>query len=332
MKLPEVIVTQIFSTQSNVKLLSLLFRNRQKTPSEISEEISNTVIDYKNDILSVSRGGKLHDLGPMINHYGIPKGFAVADFGGTDTKFLGPDGKEVKLKHNPKLLDEEGFKTLIEYLQEFSKHWPEGYTYVIRAGSIIKSDKTGQVQEKLERMIATFNKCGRPQIHPEVLIENSSYDLMGRLLGSTFHLQDKTPFTGFLTGKLLLIGGPLTYGVPIVSLTHDEMVYTSKDRKTGQISEIKAEPSSKMGYKLYYYWIAFIFLIENDFIDLSKHIVLIGPTGSNPTISTVNPSRGKICVYEFETRNFKSGEPWLPIVGMMIKVIDIPEELKDTLC
>ena len=266
-------------------------------------------------------GDKTHDLGEIPALYDVyddedDEGIFVADFGATDLKFLN-NGCEDKFKNktgkytpeNGYLLNEPGFTTLISELNKRAPTWPKGSKLYFRAGSIIK--KGGDIiAAKIQKLISKFNKQkGKHNIEEKLVVENSVIDTIGRLNKPTaciMKVGDKTntPVTELSPGNIVLLGGPLTYGLPIIKFTPSEMIYTEFDRKTKTASHKCANFDSKMPFKFFYYHQAFFLLMSRGKINLDTDIILMGPTGSNPTISVVNTNRGLIHVYEFVGQNF----------------------------
>jgi hypothetical protein len=260
-------------------------------------------------------GDKTHDLGDIPTLYDI-EGVFVADFGATVLKFLN-DGCEDKFKKknikytpdNGYLLDEHGFTSLISELNKRAPTWPKNSKLYFRAGSIIKKGKK-VIVEKFKRLIRKFNKqAGMPNIEEELVVENSVIDTIGRLNKSSACImkvggKTKTPVTKLSPGNIVVVGGPLAYGLPIVKFTSSEMSYTDVDRKTNESSAKLAHPGAKMSFKFFYYHQAFSSLMQGGKIDLDTDAVLMGPTGSNPTISVVNTEKRHITVYEFIGQDF----------------------------
>jgi hypothetical protein len=260
-------------------------------------------------------GKKTHDLGEIPAPY-KKNGVFVADFGATDLKFLN-NGGEDKYKDKNKtynqdneyMLDEPGFYTLIYELNQRAATWPTDRKLYFRAGSIIKTN--GQITvAKIKQLIHEFNKQGGlPNIEEELVMENSVFDTIGRLNKPSAYIvkvgdKTKTPVTGLLPGNIVLLGGPLAYGLPVVKFTRGEMIYTEVDRKTKESSPKLAHSGSKMPFKFFYYHQAFTLLMLGGKINLETDVVLMGPTGSNPTMSIVNTETGIITVCEFVGQNF----------------------------
>ena len=282
-------------------------------------------------------GKKTHDLGEIPALYD-DEGVFVADFGATDLKFLN-DGCEDKFKNkngvytqeNGYLLNEPGFTTLISELNKRAPTWPTGRKLYFRAGSIIK--KGGEaIVEKIKQLIREFNTQEEmPNIEEKLIMENSVIDTIGRLNKPTaciMKVGDKTntPVTKLLPGNIVLLGGPLTYGLPIVKFTPSEMIYMELDRKTKTASPKLANFGSKMPFKFFYYHQAFLLLMSRGKIN-ETDIILMGPTGSNPTISVVNTETRFINVYEFVGQNFdKTAENG----GYVEVVLDNPDEVNVT--
>ena len=272
-------------------------------------------LDLANNFYRLTfNGEKTHDLGEIPALYD-DEGVFVADFGATDLKFLN-NGCEDKFKNktgkytpeNGYLLNEPGFTTLISELNKRATTWPKGSKLYFRAGSIIKTgEKT--IAAKIQQLIRKFNKQGEmPNIEEKLIMENSVIDTIGRLNKPTaciMKVGDKTntPVTELSPGNIVLLGGPLTYGLPIVKFTPSEMIYMELDRKTKTASPKCADFGSKMPFKFCYYHQAFSLLMRCGKIN-ETDIILMGPTGSNPTISVVNTNTGLIHVYEFVGQNF----------------------------
>ena len=301
--------------------------------------LSTPQLDLANQIYRLTFDGKkTHDLGKIPSLYKC-EGIFVADFGATDLKFLN-DGCEDKFKDkngeytqgNGYLLDESGFTTLISELNKRAPTWPKGSKLYFKAGSIIK--KSGEViVEKFKQLIREFNtQEGKPNIEEKLVVENSVIDTIGRLNKPTACImkvgdKTKTPVTKLSPGNIVLLGGPLTYGLPIVKFTSSEMIYTELDRKTKTTSPKLAHFGSKMPFKFCYYHQAFSLLMRRGKINLETDIILMGPTGSNPTISVVHAVSGFIYVYEFIGQNFdKTAENG----GYVKVVLDNPDEVNIT--
>ena len=265
-------------------------------------------------------GKKTHDLGEIPALY-KDEGVFVADFGATDLKFLNDecedkfkDKNKEYTRENGYMLNEPGFTTLISELNKRAPTWSVGHKLYFRAGSIIKTGgKT--IVEKIKQLIREFNtQEGLPNIEEELIVENSVLDTIGRMNKPTSYIvkvgdKTKTPVAGLLPGNIVLLGGPLTYGLPVVKFTSSEMIYTEVDRKTKESSAKLAHSGSKMPFKFFYYHQAFSSLMRGGKINLDTDIVLMGPTGSNPTISIVNTERGTVTVCEFVGQNYnKSAE------------------------
>jgi len=260
-------------------------------------------------------GKKTHDLGEIPALYDVD-GVFVADFGATDLKFLN-DGCEDKFKDKSKeytrenkyMLNEPGFTTLISELNKRAPTWPTERKLYFRAGSIIKTNGETTVA-KIKQLIREFNtQGGLPNVDEELIMENSVIDTVGRLNKPTSYIvkvgdKTKTPVTGLSPGNIVLLGGPLTYGLPVVKFTSSEMIYTEVDRKTNTSSAKLAHSGSKMPFKFFYYHRAFSSLMRYGKINLETDIVLMGPTGSNPTISVVDTVKGIVAVCEFVGQNF----------------------------
>ena len=199
-------------------------------------------------------------------------------------------------------------------------------------GSIIK--KGGEaIVEKIKQLIREFNTQEEmPNIEEKLIMENSVIDTIGRLNKPTaciMKVGDKTntPVTKLLPGNIVLLGGPLTYGLPTVKFTPSEMIYMELDRKTKTASPKLANFGSKMPFKFCYYHQAFSLLMRFGKINLETDIILMGPTGSNPTISVVHAETGFIYVYEFVGQNFdKTAENG----GYVEVVLDNPDEVNVT--
>jgi hypothetical protein len=260
-------------------------------------------------------GKKTHDLGEIPAPY-KKNGVFVADFGATDLKFLN-NGGEDKYKDKNKtynqdneyMLDEPGFSTLISELNQRATTWPTDRKLYFRAGSIIKTNGE-TTAAKITQLIQEFNKQeGLPNIEEELVVENSVIDTIGRLNKPTSYIvkvsdDTKTPVAKLSPGNIVLLGGPLTYGLPVVKFTSGEMIYTEVDRKMKESSPKLAHSGSKMPFKFFYYHQAFSLLMRGGEINLETDVVLMGPTGSNPTISIVNTETGTITVCEFVGQNF----------------------------
>jgi hypothetical protein len=260
-------------------------------------------------------GKKTHDLGEIPAPY-KKNGVFVADFGATDLKFLN-NGGEDKYKDKNKtynqdneyMLDEPGFSTLISELNQRATTWPTDRKLYFRAGSIIKTNGE-TTAAKITQLIQEFNKQGGlPNIEEELVVENSVIDTIGRLNKPTSYIvkvsdDTKTPVAKLSPGNIVLLGGPLTYGLPIVKFTSGEMIYTEVDRKMKESSPKLAHSGSKMPFKFFYYHQAFSLLMRGGEINLETDVVLMGPTGSNPTISVINTETGTITVCEFVGQNF----------------------------
>jgi hypothetical protein len=265
-------------------------------------------------------GKKTHDLGEIPALYNVD-GIFVADFGATDLKFLN-NGGEDKFKDNNKeytqeneyMLNKSGFTTLISELKRRATTWPTDRKLYFRAGSIIKTNGKATVA-KIKQLIREFNKQGGlPNIEGELIVENSVLDTIGRMNKPISYIvkvadNTKQPVMGLSPGNIVLLGGPLTYGLPVVKFTSSEMIYTEVDRKTKESSAKLAHSGSKMPFKFFYYHQAFTALMRGGKINLDTDIILMGPTGSNPTISVVNTKRGTVAVCEFVGQNYnKSAE------------------------
>ena len=260
-------------------------------------------------------GKKTHDLGEITALY-KDDGVFIADFGATDLKFLN-NGNEDKFKDKNKeytrdneyMLNEPGFSTLIYELNKRAPTWPTDRKLYFRAGSIIKTNGEATVA-KIKQLIREFNKQGgMPNIEEKLIAENSVIDTIGRMNKPTSCIvkvgdKTKTPVTQLSPGNIVLLGGPLTYGLPVVKFTRSEMIYTEVDRKTKESSPKLAHSGSKMPFKFFYYHQAFSLLMRGGKINLETDVVLMGPTGSNPTISVVNTETGIITVCEFIGQNF----------------------------
>ena len=291
-------------------------------------------------------GEKTHDLDKIPVLYD-DEGIFVADFGATDLKFLN-NGCEDKFKnkngvYTPKngyLLNESGFTTLISELNTRATTWPTTRKLYFRAGSIIKTgEKT--IAAKIQKLISKFNKQkNMPNIEEKLIMENSVFDTIGRLNKPTaciMKVGDKTntPVTELSPGNIVLLGGPLTYGLPIIKFTPSEMIYTEFDRKTKTPSHKCANFDSKMPFKFFYYHQAFFLLMRSGKINLDTDIILMGPTGSNPTISAVNTETGFIYVYEFVGQNFDGGYVEVDLENpeeVMISKVPITPEEQPILC
>ena len=265
-------------------------------------------------------GKKTHDLGEISALYNND-GVFVADFGATDLKFLNnecedkfKDKNGVYTLKNGYLLDEPKFTTLISELNKRASTWPESRKLYFRAGSIVQTCGRGIIS-KIKKLIREFNKQeGLPNIEEKLIMEKSVNDTIGRLnkpMSYIVKVGDKTQtqVTRLSPGDFVLLGGPLTYGLPILKFTSSEMIYTEVDRTTKNSSAKLAHSGAKMPFKFFYYHQAFLSLIQGGKINLDTDVVLMGPTGSNPTISVVNTERGTITVCEFVGQNFdKSAE------------------------
>ena len=281
-----------------------------------TEQAPEPELDLANQFYQLTfNGKKTHDLGEIPTLYNVD-GVFVADFGATDLKFLN-DGCEDKFKDKNKeytrengyMLNEPGFTTLISELNKRAATWPTERNLYFRAGSIIKTNGEATVA-KIKQLIREFNKQeGLPNIEEKLIVENSVLDTIGRMNKPTSYIvkvgdKTKSPVMGLSPGNIVLLGGPLTYGLPVVKFTSSEMIYTEVDRKTKESSAKLAHSGSKMPFKFFYYHQAFSSLMRGGKINLNTDIVLMGPTGSNPTISIVNTERGTVTVCEFVGQNF----------------------------
>lgn len=294
---------------------------QQQMETEQAPALPEPELDLTNQFYRLTfNGKKTHDLGEIPALYD-DDGVFVADFGATDLKFLN-DGCEDKFKDKNKeytrengyMLNEPGFTTLISELNKRAVTWPNERKLYFRAGSIIKTNGEATVA-KIKQLIREFNKQGGlPNIEEKLIVENSVLDTIGRMNKPTSYIvkvgdKTKTPVTGLSPGNIALLGGPLTYGLPVVKFTSSEMIYTEVDRKTKESSAKLAHSGSKMPFKFFYYHQAFSSLMRGGKINLDTDIVLMGPTGSNPTISVVNTERGTVTVCEFVGQNYnKSAE------------------------
>ena len=288
---------------------------QQQMETEQAPALPEPELDLANQFYRLTfNGKKTHDLGEIPTLYD-DEGVFVADFGATDLKFLN-DGCEDKFKDKNKeytqengyLLDEPGFTTLITELNKRAPTWPEGRKLYFRAGSIIKTNGEARAA-KFKQLICEFNKQGGlPNIEEKLIMEKSVLDTIGRMNKPTSYIvkvgdKTKTPVTGLSPGNIVLLGGPLTYGLPVVKFTSSEMIYTEVDRKTKESSSKLAHSGSKMPFKFFYYHQAFSSLMRGSKINLDTDTVLMGSTGSNPTILVVNTERGTVTVCEFVGQN-----------------------------
>ena len=289
---------------------------QQQTETEQAPVLPAPELDLANQFYQLTfNGKKTHDLGEIPALYD-DDGIFVADFGATDLKFLN-DGCEDKFKDKNKeytrengyMLNEPGFTTLISELNKRAPTWPTERNLYFRAGSIIKTNGEATVA-KIKQLIHEFNKQeGMPNIEEKLVVESSLLDTIGRMNKPTSYIvkvgdKTKSPVMGLSPGNIVLLGGPLTYGLPVVKFTSSEMIYTEVDRKTKESSAKLAHSGSKMPFKFFYYHQAFSLLMRGGKINLDTDIVLMGPTGSNPTISIVNTERGIVTVCEFVGQNF----------------------------
>ena len=87
------------------------------------------------------------------------------------------------------------------------------------------------------------------------------------------------------------------------------MRYTETDKATKAKTEVTASSGGKMPFKFYYYHQAYLALKNReDIFDASRDFLLMGPTGSNPTITVVNTDTNQMSVYEFETKNYDKND------------------------
>ena len=308
-KLPEVTVTQIFRTQSNAKMLAFLQKLwRSKTPDEISAEVSSAVNPLQEGTI-IRPKQKLNDMGCLNKTC-----FICADFGGTLFKVLS-NGKEVKFNHEnyvTLLSSQESRAELIAFMRKNSETWPK--TVRITAGSLLKNDPDRTNKRNIKSLIVEFNKCSEIQIEG-IEIENAVTNVIGRLYKAELDERIKI-------GHMLILGGPFSYAEVIV-FKEEEMQYISRGKET------TANPNSKLSFKFFYYFEALKKIRFNPL----RHAVLIGPTGSNPTITLVDLPTREMTVYEFPTRNFDKSKPdggWIGLPKQYnVTHMPIPEHVVD---
>ena len=252
---------------------------------------------------------KLNDMGSIGEAH-----FICADFGGTLFKVC--DGKEKKFKHENYVIllsTPDGRKELIDFMLKHADTWPKNVR--ITVGSLLKNDPEGMNERNIKLLISEFNEMCKTSQIIGIEIENAVTNVLGRLYKAALSRKIKV-------GDMLILGGPFWYANDI-KFTSNGMEYTSREVRT------TANPNSKMGFKFYYYFVALLNLP----IDLKRHTILVGPTGSNPTITLVDLPSSKMTVYEFPTLNFdksKENGGWsgTPEPSKVTEV-DIPIETKD---
>jgi hypothetical protein len=258
-------------------------------------------------------------------------GIFLCDFGGTDLKvydFNTDDKVEFKddevVKENYKALlislneDETDNKVdalcykIIEKSKIF-KISEEKYDepikeLYIRTGSLLKGNDENITQKRVKiinRFVEKLNEILKDNnsqftVSSNIVIENSLHDIIGRI--------SKVEFSN-LEENFFVIGGPLSYisdkkFIGDVDLSNIGKYTFEKvdDLFTNKLAHLEQKKIDDRKKQIYYFNCLKHFVSQNiSTINDKKNIILLGPTGSNPTISLYNKNKKEIITsYEYD--------------------------------
>jgi hypothetical protein len=306
--------TQLGIIQGGFKILDK--KNDHLKKHDLGEIKSYT----KKDIYSNNGGDKIP-----------PPGIFLCDFGGTDLKvydFNTDDKVEFKddevVKKNYKTLlinlndgeTDDKVNALCDKIIEKSKifQMPEEKSnetikeLYIRTGSLLKGNddaikqkRVGIINKLVERLNAILNDNNSQfTVSSNIVIENSLHDIIGRI--------SKVEFSN-LEENFFVIGGPLSYisdkkFIGDVDLSNIGKYTFEKvdDLFTNKLAHLEQKKIDDRKKQIYYFNCLKHFVSQNiSTINDKKNIILLGPTGSNPTISLYNKNKKEIITsYEYD--------------------------------